>query len=80
MATTHHRTCTLCEAMCGLLIDVEGDRAHAKCYLVVFLTRHGETRVIPPGQYDCDLVRTSGGWRFQHRVVAHDLPYTLEGL
>ncbi|MFO1313681.1 MAG: nuclear transport factor 2 family protein [Burkholderiales bacterium] len=64
----------------NLRIDVDGDRARARCYLVVFLTRNGETRVIPPGQYDCDLVRTGGGWRFQHRVVAHDLPYTLEGL
>ncbi len=64
----------------NLRIDADGDRAHAKCYLVVFLTRNGETRVIPPGQYDCDLVRTREGWRFQHRVVAHDLPYTLEGL
>ncbi len=26
MATTHHRTCTQCEAMCGLLVEVEGDQ------------------------------------------------------
>lgn len=27
--TTHHRTCTLCEAMCGLVITTEGDRVTA---------------------------------------------------
>ncbi len=26
MPTTHHRTCTLCEAMCGLVITTEGER------------------------------------------------------
>jgi len=64
----------------NLRIDVAGDRAHARCYLVVFLTRNGESRVIPPGQYDCDLVREQGAWRFAHRVVAHDSAYVLEGL
>ena len=64
----------------NLRIDVAGDRAHAKCYLVVFLTRNGESKVIPPGHYDCELVREKGAWRFQHRVVAHDSAYVLEGL
>jgi len=63
----------------NMRIDVAGDRAHARCYLVVFLTRNGETRVIPPGHYDCELTKATGGWRFQHRVVAHDLAYTLDG-
>ena len=64
----------------NLRIDVAGDRAHARCYLVVFLTRNGESKVIPPGHYDCELVREKGAWRFAHRVVAHDSAYVLEGL
>lgn len=64
----------------NLRIDVDGDRAHAQCYLVVFLTRDGESRVIPPGRYDCRLVKVDGEWRFAHRVVAHDAAYTLPGL
>ena len=61
-------------------IDVAGDGGRARCYLVVFLTRNGESRVIPPGQYDCALVRERGAWRFEHRVVAHDSAYVLDGL
>jgi uncharacterized protein (TIGR02246 family) len=64
----------------NLRIDLAGDRAHARCYLVVFLTRNGESKVIPPGQYDCELVNENGAWRFAHRVVAHDSAYVLEGL
>ena len=64
----------------NLRIDVAGDRATAACYLVVFLTRNGESKVIPPGHYDCELVRDNGEWRFSHRVVAHDSAYQLEGL
>ena len=26
MATTHYRSCTLCEATCGVAIEVDGDR------------------------------------------------------
>ena len=26
MTSRHHRTCTLCEAMCGLVITTDGDR------------------------------------------------------
>src|SRR5207302_5733542 len=29
MAHTHYRSCTLCEATCGVAIDVEGDRVIA---------------------------------------------------
>jgi uncharacterized protein (TIGR02246 family) len=61
-------------------IDLDGDRGRAQCYLVVFLTRNGNSEVIPPGQYDCEIVRTNGQWRFRHRVVMHDHAYTLQGL
>ena len=29
MATTHFRSCTLCEATCGVAVEVEGDRVVA---------------------------------------------------
>ncbi len=29
MATTHYRTCTICEAMCGLVMETEGERVSA---------------------------------------------------
>jgi hypothetical protein len=46
----------------------------------VFLTRDGESRLLAPGRYDCELRKTDGQWRFQRRVVLHDHDYTLEGL
>jgi len=64
----------------NLRIDVDGDRAHALCYLIVFLTREGTSRLLAPGWYDCELVRIGGDWLFQRRVVVHDHDYTLEGI
>jgi 3-phenylpropionate/cinnamic acid dioxygenase small subunit len=64
----------------NLRIDVAGDRARARCYLVAFVTRDGQSRLLPPGAYDCDLVRQGGNWVFQRRVVVHDHAYALEGL
>ena len=64
----------------NLMMQVDGDRAHATCYLTVFLTRDGKSRLLAPGQYDCELRKTDGVWRFQSRVVTHDHDYTLDGL
>jgi uncharacterized protein (TIGR02246 family) len=64
----------------NLMMQVDGDRAHATCYLTVFLTRDGKSRLLAPGQYDCELRKTDGVWRFQNRIVKHDHDYTLEGL
>jgi uncharacterized protein (TIGR02246 family) len=64
----------------NLMMQVDGDHAHATCYLTVFLTRDGKSRLLAPGQYDCDLRKVDGAWRFQNRIVRHDHDYTLEGL
>jgi ketosteroid isomerase-like protein len=64
----------------NLIMRVDGDRAHATCYLLVFLTRDGQSRLLAPGYYDCELRRTDGLWRFQNRIVRHDHDYTLDGL
>jgi uncharacterized protein (TIGR02246 family) len=66
--------------MSNLMMTVDGDRAHATCYLTVFLTRDGNSRMLAPGRYDCELRKQAGQWRFQRRVVLHDHDYTLEGL
>jgi uncharacterized protein (TIGR02246 family) len=64
----------------NLMMQVDGDHGHATCYLTVFLTRDGKSRLLAPGMYDCELRKTGGIWRFQNRVVRHDHDYTLEGL
>jgi hypothetical protein len=64
----------------NLRIQMNGDKASAKCYLVVFLTKNGQSRLLAPGQYDCDLVKSAGDWFFQRRVVTMDHDYTLEAI
>ena len=56
----------------NLRVDVEGDRALARCYLLDFLTVDGTTTLLSPGEYRCELVRGDGGWRFAGRTVAMD--------
>ena len=64
----------------NLQMTVDGNRAHATCYLTVLLTKDGASKLMAPGRYDCDLVKIGGEWLFQRRVVLHDHDYTLEGL
>jgi uncharacterized protein (TIGR02246 family) len=64
----------------NLMMRVDGDRGHATCYLTVFLTRDGKSRLLAPGVYECELRKADGVWRFQNRIVRHDHDYTLEGL
>jgi uncharacterized protein (TIGR02246 family) len=64
----------------NLMMQVDGDRAHATCYLTVLLTRDAKSSLMAPGYYDCELRRTDGVWRFQNRIVRHDHDYKLEGL
>jgi uncharacterized protein (TIGR02246 family) len=64
----------------NLMMQVDGDTAHATCYLTVFLTQGGQSRLTAPGQYECELQRTDGTWRFRDRIVRHDHDYTLPGL
>ena len=64
----------------NLVMEVDGDRAHATCYLTVFLTKDGGSRLLAPGRYDCQLRKVDGAWKFQRRVVLHDHDYVLEGI
>jgi ketosteroid isomerase-like protein len=64
----------------NLVMQVDGDRAKARCYLIVFLTKDGKSQMLAPGQYECELRKSDGTWRFQKRVVKHDNDYTLDGI
>jgi ketosteroid isomerase-like protein len=61
-------------------IDAGGERARASAYLLVLITRDGKSRSLPPGRYECELIKTGGEWRFQRRAVFHDHDYTLDGI
>jgi hypothetical protein len=61
----------------NLRAEVEGERAHARCYLLDFLTRDGKTELLSPGEYECELKRTNSAWRFVYRKVAMDRLFTL---
>ncbi|HEV2098459.1 MAG TPA: nuclear transport factor 2 family protein [Stellaceae bacterium] len=64
----------------NLAATIEDQRARATCYLLVLITRDGKSRQLPPGHYECELVKESGQWRFRRRVVFHDHAYTLDGI
>src|SRR5215470_7974802 len=63
-------------------IDVElgGTRARAFCYLLDFLTEDGTTQLLSPGEYDCQLVKIEGNWKFQHRLVLMDKQFKIQGM
>jgi ketosteroid isomerase-like protein len=64
----------------NLAVELAGQHARATCYLLVLITRNGKIRQLPPGHYECDLVKENGDWRFRRRVVFHDHAYTLDGI
>lgn len=64
----------------NLRVDVVGDRAHATCYLLDFITRDGTTELLSPGQYECTLRRSEGKWLFDSRVVIMDRPFAIKNM
>ena len=53
------------------VVDVDGDRARQRCYLVL-VNNEGGSRVSTTAVYEDDLERTPEGWRFVHRRVVPD--------
>lgn len=64
----------------NIAVELDGDRARASAYLLVLISEGGAHRTLPPGRYECDLVREDGKWRFSRRTVFHDHVYVLEGI
>lgn len=61
-------------------LDPDGRQARATAYLLVLISRDGGSRRLPPGRYECDVVKQDGHWRFSRRAVFHDHDYTLDGI
>jgi uncharacterized protein (TIGR02246 family) len=64
----------------NLTVKLDGDQAHATCYLVTIQTRNGKSVLRPPGRYECELVRVQGKWVFKYRLVLEDAKMPLEGV
>ena len=61
----------------NLRIEVDGGRAKARCYLLDLVTINGKSELLSPGEYECELVRTDGGWLFQSRMVHMDRMFSI---
>src|SRR5215469_10254298 len=64
----------------NIAVTIDGGRAAATAYLLVLISKDGSHRTLPPGRYDCELVKEDGAWRFGRRTVFHDHDYTLDGI
>ncbi|HEV2186952.1 MAG TPA: nuclear transport factor 2 family protein [Stellaceae bacterium] len=64
----------------NIAVTIDGDRATATAYLLVLISQNGSHRTLPPGRYECELVKQDGNWLFTRRTVFHDHEYTLEGI
>ena len=56
----------------NLEVEINGDRAHARSYLVVNSTKDGKTTIFGTGGYDCQLRKVDGRWLFADRKVFVD--------
>jgi uncharacterized protein (TIGR02246 family) len=80
-AAFNRRGAQLRHVISNLAVEIDGERARATCYLLNILTRDGESRLLAPGRYECDLVKSADGrWRFRRRVVMLDHPIKLDGI
>ena len=64
----------------NIAATIDGDRATATAYLLVLISQDGTHRTLPPGRYECDLIKQDGAWRFTRRAVLHDHEYTLDAI
>ncbi len=64
----------------NLAMTVDGENARATCYLTNLITVDGQSRMAPPGRYECELRKVAGEWLFYNRVVILDAPFVLPGI
>jgi 3-phenylpropionate/cinnamic acid dioxygenase small subunit len=56
----------------NLEVELNGDRANARAYLVVNSTKDGKTTIFGTGHYECQLRKVDGRWLFSDRKVFVD--------
>ena len=65
----------------NIAVRINGNKAAATAYLLVLISKDGSHRTLPPGRYECELIKEDDGqWRFSRRTVFHDHDYALEGI
>jgi uncharacterized protein (TIGR02246 family) len=64
----------------NLVVELDGERATATCYLLNIITRNGKSELLAPGRYECQLRKVDGAWLFEHRRVILDHEIKLEGI
>jgi uncharacterized protein (TIGR02246 family) len=64
----------------NIAVELDGPRATATAYLLVLISKDDAHRTLPPGRYECELVKKNGRWLFSRRTVFHDHEYVLEGI
>jgi uncharacterized protein (TIGR02246 family) len=79
-AAMHGRGVQLRHVISNLAMTVDGDVAHATCYLTNIITVDGKSQLMPPGRYECELRKVGGAWLFQNRLVILDAPFALPGI
>jgi uncharacterized protein (TIGR02246 family) len=64
----------------NIAVTIDGVHAQASAYLLVLISANGDHRTLPPGRYECELVKEREVWRFSRRIVLHDHDYVLDGI
>jgi hypothetical protein len=61
----------------NLRIEIEDGRVRARCYLLDLVTIDGQTQLLSPGEYDCEVVKDGDRWLFKSRLVRMDRPFAI---
>ncbi len=56
----------------NIVIEVKGDRASARCYLLLLQVTPEGLKLLTTGVYKDELQKIGGAWRFSHRRVEFD--------
>lgn len=77
VADARKRGAQLRHVVSNFRIEVFGERGRARCYLLDFATIDGKCEVLSPGEYDCELEKSGGEWRFASRLVRMDRVFVM---